>query len=454
MEKLNMAVTGRWLSLVCASLGMLVAMPRSASAESTLTWARVELTRNQVQVYSNGQSRRAQVSDMLGINDALSTSRQARAELRFNDGSLARIGESAVFRFTPNTRNFRLSNGTVLLLIPPGQGRTTIQTPNAVTGIHGSALFVRFVEQTNTTIIGALTNNPEGPMVAFNQDGSVQQPLYAGEMAVLRADGSLELFSFDLEQFYATSDLTAGLIENLDVATGDAAIDAVRQEIREALNQQEGFEDGDDVVENPTFLSANPNAPALSRTAVPDFSSSPAASFLQSPNLSGGFESAVSGSVNQSTTSQQPVGAVTPVNPPSPPSAVTPVNPPSPPVVQPTTPPTVEPEPPVKPVEPIPGPVGSTPEPVAPTPVAPPSEPVEPPVIPEPTIPEPVEPIVIKPDLPLESVIGEINLIEAAEPEVEAQIDRLPDSVMVQQEVEPAASTTPVGLAETTPGQP
>ena len=90
-------------------------MPRPADAQSALTWARVELTRNQVQLFTNGQSRRARVSDVLGIGDALTTARRARAELRFNDGSLARIGESAVFQFTPNTRNFRLSNGTVLL---------------------------------------------------------------------------------------------------------------------------------------------------------------------------------------------------------------------------------------------------------------------------------------------------------------------------------------------------
>ena len=217
MEKLNVAATGLWLSLVCAALGMLISMPRSALAQSTLTWARVELTRNDVQLYTNGRSRAAKVSDVLGLNDALSTASRSRAELRFNDGSLARIGESAVFQFTPNTRNFRLSNGTVLLLIPPGQGRTTIQTPNAVTGIHGSALFVRFVPETNITIIGALTNNPAGPMMAFNQDGSAQQPLYAGEMAVLQADGTLNLFSFDLDEFYATSDLITGLgIDNLE----------------------------------------------------------------------------------------------------------------------------------------------------------------------------------------------------------------------------------------------
>ncbi|MBE9070188.1 FecR domain-containing protein, partial [Leptolyngbya cf. ectocarpi LEGE 11479] len=295
MEKLKIVATGRWLSLMCASLGMLLSVPGAALAQSTLTWARVELTRNEVNLFTNGQSRRARVSDVLGINDALSTASRARAELRFNDGSLARIGESAVFRFTPNTRNFRLSNGTVLLLIPPGQGRTTIQTPNAVTGIHGSALFVRFVPETDTTIIGALTNNPDGPMMAFNHDGSEQQPLFAGEMAVLRGEQPIKKFLFDMELFYDTNSLGEDLyLDDPEASTGDEAIDAVKQEILDALAQQTEFDDvNGPVVENPAFLSASPVAPTTPVATVPDFNVSPASTFLQQSVTAEGFETIV-----------------------------------------------------------------------------------------------------------------------------------------------------------------
>ena len=471
MEKLNVAATGRWLSLVCASLGMLISMPRSANAQSTLTWARVELTRNEVQLYTDGRSRAAKVSDMLGLNDALSTASRSRAELRFNDGSLARIGESAVFRFTPNTRNFRLSNGTVLLLIPPGQGRTTIQTPNAVTGIHGSALFVRFVPETNITIIGALTNNPAGPMMAFNQDGSAQQPLYAGEMAVLQADGTLKLFSFDLDEFYATSDLMAGLgIDNLDEATGDAAIDAVRQEIQDALDQQEKFEDGDDVVENPSYLSSTDNAPVARTRAIPEFSVSPAAAFLQRGNLAGGFESAVSATVNQPTREQpaQPPTAVRPQLPITKPTAPSPVAEPfapapvEPPVIpDPTTP---------EPVDPIVKPTGPVEQPVPESTPTPEIVIVPETVVPETTVPEVINQPIEKPELPTlprETIsapvevipptengfeaLGDLDLIETVtEPETEAQIDRLPETVIVQET--PAAAQTTLAEEMTEPG--
>ena len=508
MEKLKLAAAGRWLSLVCASLGILTVLPEAADAQSTLTSARVELTRNQVRLHSNGRSRRARVSDVLGIGDSLSTARRARAELRFNDGSLARIGESAVFQFTPNTRNFRLSNGTVLLLIPPGQGRTTIQTPNAVTGIQGSALFVRFVPETNTTIIGALTNNPEGLMMAFNEDGTEQQPLAAGEMAVVRDGLPIEHLIFDMDMFYETNSLDDGLeLTNPESSLGDDGLDAVKQEIQDALIQQDPFDqlDGtDNVIENPAFLSANPAAARGPRATVPEFEVSPAAVFLRQDVIADGFATRVDSAADRDVPQppQPPARPRPPVaQPPNPPVARPPVTPPNP------QPPQVD--PPVKPVEP----------PVA-GPVNPPVEPpIEQPNIPEPTIPDPVEPIVKPPtpdpvfaeqpvpeplpepipeinrpntgpvnlpvekpvELPPEPIIPEIvepveqvippgedafstidDINNVAEPETEAQLDRLPDAVVVQgvtppetpgSEQVPAEQTPPPGQVEATPGQ-
>ena len=190
----------------------LLITPHQAKAQESLQWAQVESLRNQVELIPQGQSARpARISDFMAVGDALRTARASRAELRFNEGSLARIGERAVFRFSPNTRNFRLSNGTVLLLIPAGRGRSTIQTPNTVTGIQGSALFVRVDLETNTTLIGALTNNPAGPMIVYNQDGSQQHPLNAGEMLVVEGDQITRLYQFDLQRFYDTSTLVEGL---------------------------------------------------------------------------------------------------------------------------------------------------------------------------------------------------------------------------------------------------
>ncbi|PSN76144.1 hypothetical protein C8B47_28880, partial [filamentous cyanobacterium CCP4] len=106
-----------------ASLMALVLVSLPAQASVTLTRADVEALRNRVEFIPRGrQARTARMSDVLAVGDALRTASASQADLRFNDGSLARVGERATFRFVPNTRNFRLSNGTVLLLIPPGRG--------------------------------------------------------------------------------------------------------------------------------------------------------------------------------------------------------------------------------------------------------------------------------------------------------------------------------------------
>ncbi len=245
------------------SLAGVLLLPRAASAEEQiLSWARIDFLRNQVQlVPRNERARNARISDFLSIGDALRTARAARAELRFNDGSLARVGERATFRFTPNTRNFQLTNGTVLLLIPPGRGRSTIQTPNAVTGIQGSALFVRYIPETDTTIVGALTDNPDGPMVLFNRDGSERQALQANQIGVVENDQIIQIFEFDSELFWQTSGLAQGF-DYLQGSspTGSDALDAVRQEIREAIAKQEDFINDNRVIENPPAFS-RPDSP-------------------------------------------------------------------------------------------------------------------------------------------------------------------------------------------------
>lgn len=120
-------------------------LPNRASAATPLTQAVIQELRNLVQLMPQDRPKRqARRSDAMTPGDGLSTGRSSLADLRFNDGSLARIGEQAVFRFLPKTRNFSLKNGTVLLLIPPGNGQTRVNTPNAAAAIRGSALFVRY----------------------------------------------------------------------------------------------------------------------------------------------------------------------------------------------------------------------------------------------------------------------------------------------------------------------
>ncbi|MBE9138593.1 FecR domain-containing protein [Nodosilinea sp. LEGE 07088] len=178
----------------------------------------------------------------------------SQADLRFNDGSLARVGERATFQFVPNTRNFRLTNGTILLLIPPGRGRTNIQTPSAVTGIQGSAVVVRYIPESGLTLIMALTNNVAGPMTITTSNcanggadacNASEHALYAGQMALIQ-NGQVQLVEFDLKTFYETSPLLEGMeLDNASVESPlGAALEQVRQETLEALEEQLPFSEG------------------------------------------------------------------------------------------------------------------------------------------------------------------------------------------------------------------
>lgn len=222
------------LSLWTAGTLLLAGVARS---EVKLTSATVRNLKNRVELQPKGERwRGASVGNLLQPLDALRTAAQSWAELRFNDRSLARIGERAQFQFLPDTRTFNLRNGTVLLLIPPKQGRTRVETPNAVAGIRGSALFVRYNPETETTIVGALTNSEIE--VGQNKEGSPPVVLKAGQMAVLVQDKIFQIYQFDLKTFYETSEMVRDLDLQKQPSSSDEAIAAVQAETSEALNSQ------------------------------------------------------------------------------------------------------------------------------------------------------------------------------------------------------------------------
>jgi hypothetical protein len=226
-------------------------LPQKVNAFTPLTRAVILKLRNFVQIMPKDQPQRpARKLDAMTPGDGLFTGKASLAELRFNDGSLARIGEQAVFHFLPKTRNFKLSNGTVLLLIPPKKGLTRIDTPNAAAAIRGSALFVRYDEKKDTTVVGALTNSG---IEVFSKDGSQRQKLKAGQLIVIVKGRLQGLYEFDLRNFYDTSDLVRGLdLARRSGPASDPAIAKVQAETAAAVSSQPPIT-GQGVVENPPF---------------------------------------------------------------------------------------------------------------------------------------------------------------------------------------------------------
>ncbi len=220
--------------------------------QDLLTRAEVYKLLNQVQLLLRDKPpRNAKKADVLVPLDALQTKTRSRAELLFNEGSLARIGSSATFRFKPGTRRFELpggvykaetifelQNGTALVLTPSGSTGTTIETPQSRIDVIAAApppgsdilpptatsgaVVVTHNGATNTTQAFNLTNLP---VTITNLNGTQSQTLQAGQTVTVNNgvigpagqtvtvnNGVIgPVQTFDLQKFYQTSQLAAGL---------------------------------------------------------------------------------------------------------------------------------------------------------------------------------------------------------------------------------------------------
>ena len=246
--------------LLAISLSGVAILPISdrVNALTPLTRGEVQQLRNLVQLMpQNKPTRKAKLLDAMIPGDGLSTGRSSLADVRFNDGSLARVGEQAVFQFSPKTRNFTLNNGTVLLLIPPGRGRTNIRTPSAAAAIRGSALFVRYDQATDTTVVGALTNSG---IEVTDKDAANSQVLQAGQMMVVVKGKFEKLYNFDLRNFYETSQIVRGLdlTRQSTNVSNNPTLDSVRAETSEALAKQPRVQGQQGAIKNPSFLKISP----------------------------------------------------------------------------------------------------------------------------------------------------------------------------------------------------
>ena len=225
-----------------------VSIPGNALAQTPLKRATITNLRNWVRLKpKTAKLRKAKQHDIFTPGDLLATGRFSFAEFRFNEGTLARMGGRAIFRFVPRTRKFILRKGTVLLLIPPGQGRTQVRTPNVRTGIRGSALFIRYDEARNQTIVGALTDSG---IEVSDLDGEFSQVLNAGQIVVIGDGQEPESYNFDLAKFYETSPLSKGILE------GNVGAAEVLEEIQAGLAAQGNFATASkgEVLENPSFV--------------------------------------------------------------------------------------------------------------------------------------------------------------------------------------------------------
>ena len=148
----------------------------------------------------------ANPGDRISGRTAVSTGAQSRAELRFSDNTLTRLGANSVFRMDHSTRTVDVEKGVILLQVPKQLGGAKVRTAAVTAAVTGTTVMLEFTPDGFVKIIVV-----EGEVdVSLNENRSQFRTLAAGDMWISRANDKTALplpVQVDLERLKKTSKL-------------------------------------------------------------------------------------------------------------------------------------------------------------------------------------------------------------------------------------------------------
>ena len=179
---LSSARPGTLLALAAVSIAATLA----ARAATPYREATVTRTQNKVSYGAvkdaRSELRPAAVNDIVRASNFLQTETDSRAELKYEDGSLVRIGQNTIFSFEAITRTLSLNKGSMIFYVPKGSGGANIKTPSLTAAITGT---IGKVSQNYIAILeGVIILKPSGQTVSagqfarFNPDGKITVDFY------------------------------------------------------------------------------------------------------------------------------------------------------------------------------------------------------------------------------------------------------------------------------------
>jgi FecR protein len=164
-----------------------LALSAVALAGVPYTKATVTRTENKVSYGTvrgeQSDTRPAEAQDVVKAMNFLLSETDSRAELKYDDGTIVRIGQNTIFTFEANSRTLSLKKGTFVFFIPKGQGGGTIKTPSLTAAITGTCGKVS--ENLLAILDGSVVLKPSGQVVN------------AGEFARRNPDGTITIGKFD-----------------------------------------------------------------------------------------------------------------------------------------------------------------------------------------------------------------------------------------------------------------
>lgn len=127
----------------------------TASAGQTLDRATITFMQNDVSVadvklmgQENGKINKtpASVNQPVTKDNAVITGDKSRVELKFNDGSVVRLGQFTVFSFKEGSRDITLKQGSALMNVPKGMGTTNVKAASVTAAITGTTVLFQAYE--------------------------------------------------------------------------------------------------------------------------------------------------------------------------------------------------------------------------------------------------------------------------------------------------------------------
>lgn len=147
----------------------------------------------------------ARIGDVITGKTAVATGVQSRAELRFPDKTLTRLGANTLFRLEEGTRDIEMERGVLLLQVPKQLGGARVRTAAVTAAVTGTTLMVEYQPDGYIKVIVI-----EGEVDLYLRESpSTFINLKAGDMILMKPDAkSFPLpVKVDLERLMATSKL-------------------------------------------------------------------------------------------------------------------------------------------------------------------------------------------------------------------------------------------------------
>jgi hypothetical protein len=148
----------------------------------------------------------ATVGARISGSSAVATGAQSRAELRFSDNTLTRVGANSVFRMDLSSRTVDMEKGVILLQVPKQLGGAKVRTAAVTAAVTGTTILLEFTKDGFMKIIVI-----EGEVDVFlNERRNQFRTLTSGDMWISRTNdksGLPQPVQVDLELLKKTSKL-------------------------------------------------------------------------------------------------------------------------------------------------------------------------------------------------------------------------------------------------------